>query len=132
MYNTDIVSLHTLDMLYLLGSHMSLAPTSVPIYHPLKGMAVNCTPPQSRIIPYTAGNPYQRRPRSANQSYLEITHIENSDLGVKTDLSFLVSTAKEDQCHQHPCLAYRCSTHTESRKISVYIFNIFLIILKHL
>lgn len=40
------------------------------MYQPLNGMAVNCSPPQSKAMLDTAGNAYQRKSNSSNQSYL--------------------------------------------------------------
>ena len=40
------------------------------MYHPLKGQAVNCSPPQSSIILETAGTQYHFKPRSLMPGYL--------------------------------------------------------------
>ena len=41
------------------------------MYHPLKGMPGNSSPPQSNSMPETAGRAYHFKPKSKNQSYLE-------------------------------------------------------------
>lgn len=62
----------TSNTLYLCGSHKFLHPISELMYQPLNGHAVNWIPPQSNSIPDTAGRQYHRRPKSANQSNLQV------------------------------------------------------------
>lgn len=65
----------TSNKLYLYGSHKSLAPTSVPMYQPLKGAAGNMSPPQSNTRHATAGRAYHFKPISANHGNLKYTNI---------------------------------------------------------
>ena len=62
-------------MLYLLSSQKSRDPTSVPMYQPLKGAAVNSRPPQSNIMLDTPGTAYHSKPMSLNHSYLKYTDV---------------------------------------------------------
>ena len=61
----------TVRRLYRILSHMSRA-ISVPMYHPLKGIAVNSMPPQSSSIMLTAGTAYHFNPSSSNHGNLFI------------------------------------------------------------
>ena len=69
MHEQKIVYIRTSTLLYRDLSERSRA-ISVPMYHPLNGAAVYSSPPQSNIIPLTAGRPYHLRPSSSNQGYL--------------------------------------------------------------
>ena len=43
-------------------------------YHPLKGHAQNCTPPQFNNRFATAGRAYHLRPKSENHLYLKVMY----------------------------------------------------------
>ena len=55
---------------YRLTSQRSL-PISVAMYQPLKGAAVNSSPPQSNAMLATAGSAYHFNPNSSNQGNLD-------------------------------------------------------------
>lgn len=52
-------------------SHRLRQPISVLMYQPLNAVPENWMPPQSNIMPDTAGTEYQRSPNSPNHSILE-------------------------------------------------------------
>ena len=60
----------TSRMLYRWTSQKSRTPTSVPMYHPLKGHPGNSRPPTSSSMLATAGRAYHLSSSSRNHSYL--------------------------------------------------------------